>query len=189
MRRAIECLVREIKRARPPGRVRSFGREEKGLAAIEFALIAGTLSIGLLNAVDVGVYAFKKMEVENASQMGAQAAWKTCDTSHIPATTACSGLSTAVTQAVQATSLGTHVTLASGYPSEGYYCVNSSGALVYVAAVSSKPSSCSSVGGTSAPADYIVIQTTYTYAPIFPGVTVASTFATTLTKTTYMRLG
>jgi Flp pilus assembly protein TadG len=189
MKRTIESLVREIKRRGPKGRLRAFGRDERGLAAIEFALIAGTLSVALLNAVDVGVYAFKKMEVENASQMGAQAAWKTCDSSHLPATTACTGLSTAVTQAVQATSLGTNVTVASGYPSEGYYCVNSSGALVYVAAVSSKPSSCSSVGGASAPADYILIQSTYTYAPIFPGITVASAFATTITKTTYMRLG
>jgi hypothetical protein len=45
------------------------------------------------------------------------------------------------------------------------------------------------VGGTSAPGDYIIIQTTYTYAPIFPGITVASTFATAMSKTTYMRLG
>ena len=189
MTRTIESLVRETKRGRPLRRLRAFGRDERGLAAVEFALIAGALSLAVLNAVDVGVYAFKKMEVENSSQMGAQAAWKTCDSSHLPATTACTGLNTAVTQAVQATSLGTNVTVASGYPSEGYYCVNSSGALVYVAAVASKPSSCSSVGGTSAPADYILIQTTYTYAPIFPGITVTSALGTTMTKTTYMRLG
>ena len=167
--------------------MRAFGREENGLAAIEFALIAGTLSVGLLNAVDVGVFAFKRMEVENAAQMGAQAAWKACDSSHIPATTACPGLSTAVTQAVQSTSLGTGVSV--GSTSEGYYCVNSTGSLVYVSDVSSKPTSCSSVGGTAQPADYIVIQDSYTYAPIFPGVTVASAFGTTLSKTTYMRLG
>lgn len=187
MKRAIERLVREIRRRGPSGRLRAFGREEGGLAAIEFALIAGTLSVGLLNAVDVGVYAFKRMEVENAAQMGVQAAWKTCDSSHIPATTACPSMSAAVTQAVQATSLGTSVTVAS--TTEGYYCVNSTGSLVYVSAVSSKPTSCSSVGGTASPADYIVVQDTYTYAPIFPGVTVASTFSTTLSKTTYMRLG
>ncbi|HEY3811696.1 MAG TPA: TadE/TadG family type IV pilus assembly protein [Caulobacteraceae bacterium] len=189
MKRSIESLVREIKRRRPFGLLRTFGRDEGGLAAIEFALIAGTLSVALLNAVDVGIYAFKHMEVENAAQMGAQAAWKTCDTSHIPATTACPSMSAAVTQAVQATSLGTNVTIASGYPSEGWYCVNSAGALVYVSAAASKPSSCSSVGGTSAPGDYIVIQTSYTYAPIFPGITVASAFATAMSKTTYMRLG
>jgi Flp pilus assembly protein TadG len=187
MKLSIERLVREIRRGGLLGPLRAFHRDEKGLAAIEFALIAGTLCVGLLNCVDVGIYAFKHMEVENAAQMGAQAAWKTCDSSHIPATTACPGMSTAVTQAVQATSLGTSVTVASS--TEGYYCVNSSGVLTYMSDTSSKPSSCSSVGGTASPADYIVIQATYTYAPIFPGVTVASTFPTTLSKTTYMRLG
>ena len=163
MKRSLDHHVRETRRRGPLGLLRAFRRDEEGLAAIEFALIAGTLSIGLLNTVDVGVYAFKRMEVENAAQMAAQAAWKTCDLSHIPATTSCPTLNTAVTQALQATSLGTNVTLASGSPSEGYYCVNSSSALVYVSAVSSKPTSCSSVGGTSAPADYIVIQATYTW--------------------------
>ncbi len=170
-------------------RIKSFRRDSRGVAAIEFALIASTLSVGVLNVVDIGVFAYKKMQLETAAQMGAQAAWKTCDQSHLPATTACTGLSTAVTTAVQSTSLGTHVTVASGSPAEGYYCVSSAGALVYVHDMTSKPADCSSVGGTSGPADYVTIGVTYTYAPIFPGITVASTFPTTLTKTTFMRMG
>src|SRR5215471_14129081 len=104
-------------------------RDRRGAAAIEFAMCAGFLSVAVLNAADVSIYLYQRMEVENATEMGAQAAWKTCPMTQLPATVNCAGLNSAVTQAVQSTSLGTHVTLQSGSPSEGYYCVNSSNAL------------------------------------------------------------
>ena len=95
-----------------------------------------------------------------------------------------------MTTAVQSTSLGTKVTLQSGSPAEGYYCVNSSNALVYVSSVSSKPANCSSVGMASLqPGDYIKVQTTFTYTPLFKGITVGGLLPTTITSTTYMRLG
>ena len=131
------------------------------------------------------------MEVENASQMGAQAAWKTCNPNNnqIPATTNCPGLTTAITNAVQSTSLGTSVSLQSGSPAEGYYCVNSSGALQYVSDVSSKPTDCTTAGMSSLqPGDYIQMTTTFAYAPLFPGITVAGNFATPITKTSMIRL-
>ena len=163
--------------------------DERGVAAVEFALFAGTLSLALLNAVDVSIYVYKRMELENAAQMGAQAAWKACDTNHLPATTSCSGLTTAVTKAVQSTSLGSHVLLPFGSPSEGYYCLNGSNALQLVGAVSNKPKNCTTAGMPNLqPADYIKIQTTFAYAPLFPGITVASAFTTPITKTAMMRL-
>jgi Flp pilus assembly protein TadG len=178
----------EAKKGRRIGRLfHRLRRDERGVAAIEFAFIAGTLAVAILNTVDVGMYAFKKMEVENASQMGGQAAWKTCDLQHLPATTQCSGLTSAVTTAVHATSLGSSVGLSG--PTEGYYCVNSSGALVYASDVSTKPANCSAYGGTSSPGDYVVVQATYAYAPLFPGITVAHFFSSTISKTTYMRVG
>jgi hypothetical protein len=131
------------------------------------------------------------MEVENATEMGAQAAWKTCDTSHLPATQNCASLTSAVTTAIQSTSLGTHVTLQSGSPSEAYYCVNSGGSLVQVATIAQgKPSDCTSVGvSTNKPGDYVQVQTTYTYSALFPGITVAnSIFGSTISKTAWMRL-
>jgi Flp pilus assembly protein TadG len=167
-------------------RLSALRRDSRGVAAIEFALIASTLSIGVLNVVDIGVFAYKRMEVENAGQAGAQAAWAACPQDQLPATTNCSALTTAVTTAIQSTSLGTHVTAAT--PTEGYYCVSSAGVLTYVSAVSTKPADCSSVGGTASPADYVTISVSYTYAPIFPGITVASAFPTDLSKTTYMRM-
>jgi Flp pilus assembly protein TadG len=163
--------------------------DQRGVSAIEFSFFAGLLSLGLLNTADVSIYIYQRMELENATQMGAQAAWKTCDTAHLPATTSCPGLTTAVTNAVQSTSLGTKVSLQTGSPAEGYYCVNSSNALQYVSAVSSKPTDCTAAGTPSLqPADYIQITTKFAYAPLFPGITVAGVFATPITKTALMRL-
>ena len=66
---------------------RLFWKAKSGLAAIEFALIAGFLSVAVLNVADIAVFFFDELQVNNASQMGAQAAWTTCDLNHIPATT------------------------------------------------------------------------------------------------------
>ena len=161
-----------------------------GLASIEFALIAGFLCYALLNVADVSVFLFDRVQVNNATQMGAQAAWATCDLNHLPASTKCPGMNSAITCAVQSTGLGISITLQSGSPSEGYYCVNTSGALTWVSNVSSPPNNCSSVGSASTvPADYVVVQTTYTFAPIFPGLSVGGLLPTTLTSTSYVRLG
>jgi Flp pilus assembly protein TadG len=165
-------------------------RDVRGLASIEFALIAGFLCYALLNVADVSVFLFDRVQVNNATQMGAQAAWATCDLNHLPASTKCPGMNSAITSAVQSTGLGNSITLQSGSPSEGYYCVNTSGALTWVSNVSSPPNNCSSVGSSSTvPADYVVVQTTYTFAPIFPGLSVGGLLPTTLTSTSYVRLG
>ena len=97
----------------------------------------------------------------------------------LPATTKCPGLTAAITAAIQSTSLGTAVTLQSGYPQEGYYCANSSGVLQSVGSLSSRPADCSAAGNASAtPGDYIQVRVNYSYAPLFPGITVMSATAT-----------
>ncbi len=94
----------------------------RGTAAIEFALTGLMLVLGLMNAVDVGFYAYKRMEVENSAEAGTQAAWKTCNNTKgpvlLPAPTNCTvangavtSLNSAITTAIQATSLGTAVSL------------------------------------------------------------------------------
>src|SRR5260370_36905629 len=119
------------------------------------------------------------MEVANAAEMGEQAAWKTCDTTKLPATTNCAGLKSAMTAAIQATSLGQNVSLVQGSPAEGYYCVDSSNALERVSDVSNKPSDCSAVGMSSLhPADYIQVQVTYSYPPMFLDLPVANLLPT-----------
>jgi Flp pilus assembly protein TadG len=170
-------------------RLGRFGPDVKGLIAVEFAITGTMLIYGLLNAVDLGYYIYKRMEVENAADVGAQIASKTCDQNALPATTKCSGLSAAITSAIHNTSLGTTVSLASGYPTEGYYCTNASNALQYVSDVSSKPSNCSAAGSASAsPADYLQVQVAAPYQPLF-GVSVLGPLGwTSISMTSWMRM-
>jgi len=177
----------------PTPTLRLFDRDTRGAAAIEFALSGILVVAGLLNAVDVSYYMYRRMEVENAAQVGAQAAWKTCNdqTSMLPATKNCPGLNSAITASLHSTSLGTAVSLASGYPTEGYYCVNASNVLQSVGSLSSKPADCSAAGNASAqPGDYIQVRATYPYAPLFPGVSVMSAWGiSSITMTSWMRVG
>src|SRR6516162_8330376 len=170
-----------------------FGRDERGVAAVEFSIAAMIMIVGILNAADVGLYEYRRMQVENSAQVGAQAAWKTCyDTSSmLPATVNCPGLNNASAAAIQSTSLGTAVSLASGYPQEGYYCVNSSGALQSVGDLSNKPANCSDAGNSSAtPGDYIQVGVSYPYAPLFSKLTVMGAWGiSSITMTSWMRLG
>jgi Flp pilus assembly protein TadG len=172
-------------------KVAAIASDVGGTSAIEFSFFAGLLSLGMLNVADISIYLYQRMQVENATEMGAQAAWKLCDPykGYVPATTNCPGLTTAITQAVQSTSLGTGISLQSGSPAEGYYCVNSSGALQYVSSVSSKPADCTAAGMSGLqPGDYIQVTTAFAYAPLFSGITVAGAFATPITKTSMIRL-
>jgi len=166
--------------------------DERGVSALEFAIFAGILSFGLLNTADISIYIYKRMQVENATEMAVQAAWKACDPNQnqLPATTSCPGLTTAITNAAHSTTLGTQVSIQAGSPTEAYYCLNSSGALQNVGAVTSPaPANCSVTGNAAQqPADYIRISTTFSYAPLFNGVTVASVFPTPIVRTGMMRL-
>jgi Flp pilus assembly protein TadG len=172
------------------GRTKAIWADQRGVAAVEFGLFAIFLSLALVNVTDVSIYIYQRMQAENATQVAAQAAWKACDPSQLPATVNCSGLTTAIQNALGSTSLGTSVALISGSPSEGYYCVNSSNALQYVSSVSSKPADCTAAGMPSLqPGDYIQVQTTFPYAPLFPGLSVTGTFPTPINRTAIMRLG
>ena len=169
--------------------MRRIVHDQRGVAAIEFGLVAGTLAFVMLNCTDAARFYVQRMQIENAARMGAQAAWNSCDVSKLPATTKCTGLNTAVTNAVQSTSLGTAVTVQGGSPTEGYYCVSSAGVLTLVSAVSAKPANCASVGSpTSQPGDYVKVSATFTYSPLFGGISVGSTLPTSITSTAMMRL-
>jgi Flp pilus assembly protein TadG len=164
--------------------------DQRGVAAVEFGFFAVFLSLALVNVADVSIYIFQRMQAENATQVAAQAAWKACDLPSLPATTNCPGLTTAITNALKSTSLGTRVALVSGSPAEGYYCVNSSNALQYVSDVLSKPADCTAAGMPSLqPGDYIQVQTTFPYTPLFPGLSVTGTFPTPINRTAFVRLG
>jgi len=191
MLRSSACAGTMLRASRFCRSLAALRRDRRGVASIEFALCAGFLSVAVLNAADVSIYLFQRMQVETATEMGAQAAWKTCDVNSLPATTNCAGLTAAVTRAVQGTTLGSRITLQTGSPSEGYYCVNSSNTLQFMNDVSTaKPADCSAAGTPgNQPGDYVWIRTTFTYAPLFPGITIANAFAGPITRTAMMRLG
>jgi len=174
------------------GKIRAMSADQRGVAAIEFGIFSVVLALALANVVDVTMYLYQRMQAENATEVAAQAAWKACDLTVLPLTTDCSSLAasvTAVQSALASTSLGTRVALVSGSPTVGYYCVNSSNALQYVSDISSKPADCTVAGTpTLQPGYYIQIQTTYTYTPIFPGMSIAGTFPTPINRTSLMRL-
>jgi Flp pilus assembly protein TadG len=171
-----------------------YAADQKGAAAAEFALIVTLLTVPILNVMDVALYAWDKMQVDNAAQSGAQAVRATCTYSYQPATYNCPNLNNMVQTAVRSTPLGSSVNFTI---QEHYYCTVS-GSLVKVwDPPSNPPADCSqknmngnNIGGTvgEKPGDYVQITTTYTYAPIFPAVSVASALATTITRTAWMRL-
>ena len=85
--------------------------------------------------------------------------------------------------------LGDAVALQSGYPSDGYYCVSSSGTLQRVSDYSAPPNNCSAAGNSgTTPAEYVQVQTSYTYAPLFTGLTVLTFLPTRITSIAWVRL-
>src|SRR5215218_11253418 len=99
--------------------LRDWRKDCRGVAGIEFALVGGFLCLAVVNVTDIGIYLYKRMQVENAALVGTMSALKACDVSHLPATVNCPGLTAAVTTAIQSTSLGNAVTLDGGAVSEG----------------------------------------------------------------------
>jgi Flp pilus assembly protein TadG len=159
-----------------------------GNALIEFALVAPILVTLLLNLYDFSVLLWATMQTDYAAQMGAQAAVKTCAGGTLPAISNCAGLNAAVTTAIQGTSLGNGVSLASGYPTETYYCVSGT-TLQSVGAYSSPPSpfDCTATGNSAViPGDYVTVQVNYSYTPAFAGLSLAS--SQKLTSTALERL-
>jgi hypothetical protein len=185
-------------------RLAAYRRDYRGAAAVEMAIILPILTIPLLNIVDLGLYAYQQMQLENAAVAGAEEARSFCNaTTKVPATdtSKCPGFGTAETSAIQSTSLGSGVSPVSGYPLEGYYCTLTTGALQLVGTSGTigsppgKPSpfTCDAVTNHSAatgtqPSDYIQVKVSYTFTPVFAAVSVTSLLPTTITKTTWSRV-
>jgi hypothetical protein len=58
-----------------------------------------------------------------------------------------------------------------------------------VASVASKPADCTAAGMPALqPADYVQVAVTFSYTPIFSGISVAGMFTTPITKTAMVRM-
>src|SRR5579885_2483173 len=163
-------------------RLRSILSASVGTAAVEFALDSGILLTLLVNLIDFSFLIWAQMQVDYAAESGAQAAYNTCSGGTLPATTHCATLNSAVTAALHG------ISLASGAPSETYYCVSVT-TLQSVGTVASPPSpfNCSAAGNASAtPGDYIRVAVNYSFTPLFGGVSLAP--SRTLTASGLQRL-
>lgn len=162
----------------------AFLGHERGAAAAEFAIWAVILVPAVVNAVDVGFYAWDKTQVSNAAQAGVQAAfaaWANCASA--TSTSGCTGFSTQVSRAITNSSfIGGSVSQGTASASEGYYCADvSTGALV-----SNGTSSSCSTGAIAG--YYFPLKVTFTYTPLFRGATVTSLLNTTMSQESWIRL-
>jgi Flp pilus assembly protein TadG len=173
---------------RGPSLVRRFAADQRGVAAVEAALVGMFLVAATMNVVEVSRYAYETTQVNGAAQAAAQSAIIACDTSKVPATISCPELANAVTAALHGSSLADHVSLNSAV-SERWYCLTNDSTLRDMSAANSKPVNCNDAGLTGGkPALYLKLTATYTYTPIFPGLTIVRTFDTTIRRTAWMRM-
>jgi hypothetical protein len=165
-------------------------RDCRAGAAAELALVLPGLAFIVLNITDLSVYIYSRMQVDLAAQEAVGAARVLCSTSaQLPATTNCgSSLTTTMLSAAQTTSLGNRVTL--GTPVENYYCASAAGDLVVAGTLASPSTDCSAVvsGSTVKPGDYINVTASYSYTPVFRGVSISAMLPATLRRTAWMRL-
>ncbi len=59
--------------------VRRLARADRGAAAAEFAIVVTILVYMLLNVVDLGMYVYARMQVENAAQAAAEKVVVACE--------------------------------------------------------------------------------------------------------------
>jgi Flp pilus assembly protein TadG len=152
--------------------------DRSGLAAFEVVIWLGVLFPALLSIVDLGTFAFVRMQVENAAQVGAQAAWSNCDS---PPLSNCPTITAAVDAAVGDTSLGGSVARL-GEVAGGYYCTDiDTQELV--------------ANGTASTCDdgrragyYAQVTATYAFNPLFPGVSVGELLPDAISQTAWTRL-
>jgi Flp pilus assembly protein TadG len=146
-----------------------WAREERGAAAVEFALWLGVIVWPLLNVYDLGLYVFQKIQVDNAGQAAVQQLFNACgQTTASPILTNCSSakVSNGLSYGIQSTSLGTDITVLYVTECVGGKLQNSGD---YTADPSIASKNCPSSTG-----DYVAVTPSFTYHPLFKNVTVTS---------------
>lgn len=170
---------------RAPGR--RICHDQSGATAVEFAVIAGVMVFLMLNGIDLGRYVYLRGQVENATQAGAHSVWEKCDPMKLPIITKCYTDEAAAKRAVVSviSSIVDGVSNDRVTLTEGYYCADAAGALHSVTNVTSLPAQC--LSGV-VPGDYVQVQITHPFAPLFGNLTVVRMFGTSISMTSYMRL-
>lgn len=170
-------------------KLRCIAADCSGVAATEAAILLSFLAIVSLNGVELARWAYTRMQVANAAQMAVAAAYKACDTKHLPATINCPDLGAAISRSLASTSLGSAVQQDAGSPVDGYYCINTSGAFVASGTLATHPADCSAVGdATHAPANYLTVNVTMAYTPLASAVTIGSLLPARIKASSTMRM-
>lgn len=157
---------------------RKFVEESSGAAAVEFALWLTVLAYPLINVFDLGVYIYKRMELDNAAQMSAQAIFNGCGQiagSSVTLSSTCSNFATYRDAGAHSTSLGSYV---SATTSEGVYCTTGSGSSATLTTTG-----CPATGN----GHYLIVTATYTYTPLFRAATITSVLNTNMSRSYWMR--
>jgi Flp pilus assembly protein TadG len=162
--------------------------DESGAAAAEVAMFLLLVTPILLNLADIGGWVFVRMQVENAAESAAQAAWANCTTK--PASGAvtahCPNLTPAVTGAIQGTQLGNSITWANSATIDadsGYYCPEAT-TKTLVAATST--TTCADTGASAG--YYVKVTANYNFSPMFTGASIAALFPATITRSAWSRI-
>jgi Flp pilus assembly pilin Flp len=168
--------------------VRRLLSDEGGVAALEFSLVAGLLTVVLMSTAEIGRYAWSVSQVAAATQSAAYAALVSCKVDETPVTLNCPDLATTISAALQGSALKSQVTLQRPVE-EAWYCVGASRKLHrHSTELSASPGSCAAYGEDAAPALYLRVDAQFDYEPVFPGLTLVETFPDKVTRTAWMRL-
>lgn len=149
-----------------PRHVRNAAGDQRGVAAVEFAILIPLLSLMVVSVTDIGLALYRKMQVENAAQAGAQyAIARGFDTN---------GIANAVASATSATNI-----TASPPPVQFCGCPSSAG-------VSTVTCGTVCTGGTQA-GTYTTVSARATYYTIIDYQIVAATYTYTAQSTTRLQ--
>jgi Flp pilus assembly protein TadG len=163
----------------------AFPADRRGAAAAEFAMVGAVLGFILMNVVDVGMYVYEKMEVQNAAQTASEAVLANCEANAPDVTANCKSLSAYVSTAVHGTSLGANVS--AGATTEKWQC-DVSGALSDPDSGSTISGTAPGCGGTTVAGDYVTTSATYTYHPVFGHLSVVSLLSSAITGSATIRV-
>lgn len=177
---------------------RAFRRDHSGSVGAEMAVVGGFLAILIAQILDFGWMAYCSVQVRTAAQAAAAEAASLCqEETDLPATVNCEttqsiNLQDKMEDAANRVSIGDESVprIVISNPSEGYFCHDASAnnALVEVGTLASPPADCTAFGSGEEPGNYIYVTATYTFTPMFPGLSVAGAIANPITAQGWMRL-
>ena len=160
-------------------------RDEQGLVAIEFAIVAGLLVPLLLAVADIGQYLHRRLQVEGLAGQVARAVTTTCS-GQLPAIARCARLRAVIADIRAASSLATTVDIAFD---EAEFCIR--GQRLDRAGPAGRGAICPGNGkGSSgvAAGDYVIVTARYTIKPLFLDDGVGGALPSTIVRTAMLRL-